>query len=122
MFLNTLNQLRQRKTRLCIRSGFMANRYDFRYGEMNCNHWLRCFNHAEFMLCRRLHKLCKQFAILQNGPEIKKLSGMFSSLILFIVDISLNHVLPPLPEVSSFWSWRSHQPLQSAQSSFSLTS
>ena len=74
------------------------------------------------MLCRRLHKLCKQFAILQNGLEIKKLGGMFSSLTLFIVDISLNHVLPPLPEVSSFWSWRPHQQLLSAQSSFSLTS
>ena len=89
-------QWRQRKTRLLTRAGFMANRYDFRYGEMNCNHWLRRFNHAatEFMLCRRLHKLCKQFAILESGLKIKKLGGTFSSLTLFIVDISLNHVLP----------------------------
>ena len=48
-------------------------------------------------------KMAKQFAILQNGLEIKRLDGMFSSLTLFIVDISLKHVLPPLPEVSSFW-------------------
>ena len=91
---------------------------------MNSNHWLRRFNHAatEFILCRRLHKLGKPFAFLQNGLEIKKLGGMFSSLTLFIVDTSLNHVHPPLPEVSYLWSWRPHQPLLSAQSSFSLVS
>ena len=72
---------------------------------MNSNHWLRRFNHAaiEFMVCRRFHKLCKEFAILQNGLEVKKLGGMFSSLTLFIVGISLNDVLSPLPEVSSVW-------------------
>ena len=71
---------------------------------MNYNHWLRRFDHAaiEFMICPRLHKLCKQFAILQNELEIKMLGGMVSSLILFIVNISLNHVLPPLLEIISF--------------------
>ena len=98
--------------------------HDFRWGEMNCNYWLRRFDNAatEFMLCRRLHKLCKHFAILQNGQEIKKLGGLFSSLTLFIVDISLNDMLPPLPEVSSVSSWRPHLSLLSTQSSFSLTS